>query len=84
MHLDADTVERNRLDPDSSHLLALQFLEYLVQDASLGPTTHACLDRVPVAEPFGNFAPLAAVFGPVQQGIDYMQIGHTAVVSLFG
>ena len=62
----------------------LQLLEHLVQHARLGPAAHARVDRVPVAEPIGKPAPLAALFGHVQHGIDGLQIGHADVASLLG
>lgn len=82
MYLDARAVERHRLDPDSHDLLALEFFEHLVEHAGLRPSTHAGVDRVPVAESLGQTAPLASVLCHVQHGIDYLQIGHAYVASL--
>jgi hypothetical protein len=54
----------------------------LVEHPSLGPTMHAGVDRVPVAEPLGHAAPLAAVLGHVQHGIDRLQVNHADIAAL--
>ena len=84
MYLDAGGVQRHSLDLDANHLLALQFLEHLVQYACLGPATHARVDRVPVAESFGQATPLAAMLGYVQHCVDYLQIGEDYIAALPG
>lgn len=43
MHLDGGPVERERLDHDPHHLLRLQLLEHLIENAVLGPSaSSAC------------------------------------------
>ena len=84
MHLDARGVQRHRLDLHAHQLLALQLLEHLVQHASLGPATHARIDRVPITEPLGQPAPLAAVLGNIQHGVDHLQVAQADVAALHG
>lgn len=82
MHLDAGAVERNRLDLDSHDLLALQLCEHFVQHTGLLPSTHAGVNRVPIAKTLGQAAPLASVLCHIQHGIDDLQIGQAHVASL--
>lgn len=84
MHLDTRGVQRHHLDLHAHQLLALQFLEHLVQHTCLGPAAHARVDRVPVAEPIGQPTPLAAVFGHIQHGVDHLQIAQADVAPLHG
>src|ERR1700733_4241600 len=82
MHLDAGAVQRDGLDPDANDLSTLQLLEHPVEYASLGPAVHARVDGVPIAEPLWQSAPLAAVLGDVQDGIQHTQIRQADVASL--
>jgi hypothetical protein len=43
----------------------LQLREDSIQDATFGPAIHASVVRVPVAEAFGQAAPLATLLGHV-------------------
>jgi len=84
MDLDTGGVQRDRFDLDAHDLCALQLLEHAIQDAGFGPTVHACVNRVPVAEPFGQSAPLAAVLGHIEDRIDHLQITQADVATLPG
>ena len=84
VHLDDRAVQRHRLDLDAHHLLALQFLEHLVEHACLRPPTHARIDRVPIAKSLGQTPPLATVLGDIQHGVDYLQVGHADIATLLG
>ena len=70
MDLDACGVQRDGFDPDTHDLRTLQLLEHAIQDASFGPAIHARVNRVPVAEAFGQSAPLATMFGHIEDRID--------------
>lgn len=84
MDLDACGVQRDRLDPDAHHLRSLQFLEHAIKDACLGPAVHAGVDRVPIAEPLGKSAPLAAMLSHIEDRIDHLQIAQADVAALLG
>jgi len=60
----------------------LKLLKHAIEHARLGPAVHAGIDRVPVAEPLGQSAPLAAVLGDVQDGVDYLQVAEADVAAL--
>nr|AAC18421.1 P38K [Pseudomonas putida] len=55
-----------------------------IQDASFGPAIHARVNRVPVAEAFGQSAPLATMFGHIEDRIDHLQIAQADVATLPG
>lgn len=82
MHLDTGAVQRHRLDLDLHDLCLLQQLESAIEHARLSPATHARVDRVPVAEPLGQTAPLAAMLGHVQDRIEHLQIGQADIAAL--
>ncbi len=82
MHLHDGAVQRHGLDLDAHDLGPLQLLEHPVEHAALGPTVHARIDGVPVAETLGKAAPLAAVLGNVQDGVQHAQIGQADVATL--
>ena len=82
MNLDAGRVQRDGLNADAHDLSSLQLLKHAIEHARLGPAVHARVDRVPVAEPFGQTAPLAAVLGDVQDGVDHLQVTQADVAAL--
>ena len=82
MHLDDGAVERHRFDLDAHDLGMLQLLEHPIHHPHLGPAVHAGVDRVPVAKSLGQAAPLAAVLGHVQYGVQDLQIGKPDVAPL--
>ena len=82
MNLDAGGVQRHRFDLDAHDLLALQCLKHLVEHTGLGPAAHACVDGVPIAKALWQSAPLAAVLGHIQHGVDDLQIAQTDVAAL--
>ena len=84
MHFDHGAVQANRLNLDAHDLSMLQLLEHPIEHPVLGPAIHARVDGVPIAESFGQPAPLATVLGHVQDGIDYTQIRMAHVAALLG
>ena len=82
MHLDNGAVHRDHLKLDLDYPSPLELLEYPVQDAALGPTIHPGVDGMPIAKPAGQPPPLAALFGNVKDGIEYLNIGYADVAPL--
>ena len=75
MDLDCRAVQGHRFDLDADDLSMLQLCEYPIQYTALRPTIHARVDSVPVAEPFRQAAPFAALLGDVQNGVQHPLIG---------
>ena len=75
-------VQGHRLDLDAYELSMLQSLEQSIQHAALGPAVHARVDRVPIAKALWQAAPLAAVLGHIQDGVENLQIRKTYIASL--
>ena len=84
MNLHHGAVQRHRLDLDAHDLRLLQLLEHPVERTAFAPAVHARIDRVPIAEPPGQAAPLAALLGYVQDGIQNTEVGQTHVAPLRG
>jgi len=82
MHVDCRTVQRHGFDLEADDLLMLQLREDPIQHAAFGPAIHAGVDRVPVAETFGQAAPFAALLGHVQDRVQHAQIGEAHVATL--
>ena len=82
MHLDAGAVQAESLDLDADQLVPLELLEHPVQHAVPGPAAHPHVDRVPVAEPLRQAAPLAALLGHVEDRVDDLQVRHLDVPPL--
>ena len=82
MDLDDGAVQRHRFDLDANDLSTLQLLEHSIHHPQLGPAIHAGIDRVPVAETLGQAAPLAAVLGYIQYGVQDPQVGKTDIAPL--
>ena len=82
MDFDDGAVERDRLDLDAHDLCLLQAFEHTIQHTQLRPAVHAGIDGVPVAEAFGQAAPLAAMLAHIQDGVEHLQVGKTDVASL--
>ena len=83
MHFDHGAVQTHRFDPDPHDLSMLQLFKNPIQYAILGPAIHPGIDRVPIAEPLGQTAPLAAMLGHVQDRIEHEQIRMADVATLF-
>jgi len=83
MHFDHRAVQTHRFDPDPHDLSMLQLFKNPIQYATLGPAIHPGIDRVPIAEPLGQTAPLAAMLGHVQDRIEHEQIRMADVATLF-
>ena len=82
MHLDRGRVERERLDLDPHDLLRLQLLEYLIENAVLGPAIHPSVDRVPAAETFRQTAPFAALLSDIQHRVQHLQVAQAHIPTL--
>ena len=82
MNLHCRAVQGYGLDLDADDLSMLQSLEQSIQHAALGPTVHARVDRMPVAKALWQTAPLAAVLGYIQNGIENLKIRKAYVASL--
>ena len=82
MHLDRGRVERERLDLDPHDLLRLQLLEYLIENAVLGPAIHPRVDRVPAAETLRQTAPFAALLRDIQHRVQHLQVAQTHIPTL--
>ena len=84
MDLDAGGVQRHSFDLDAYDLGLLQLLEYSVEHAGLGPAVHPRIDGVPVAKSLGQAAPLAAVFGHEEDGVQDLQVAQADIATLRG
>jgi len=82
MNLDARGVQRDGFDLDAHDLRALQLLEHAIEHAGLGPAVHARVDRVPIAKPLGQPAPLAAMLGHIEDRVDHLQVAQADVAAL--
>jgi len=69
-------VQRYGLDLDAHDLVLLQTGKDPIEHAALSPAVHARIDRVPVAEAFGQATPFAALFGHVQDRIKHVTIAQ--------
>ena len=74
MHFDDGAVQAYRFDLDAHDLSMLQLLKHTIEHPVLGPAIHARVEGVPIAKALGQAAPLAAVLGHVEHGIDHAQI----------
>src|ERR1039458_9602437 len=84
MDFDGGRIQTHGLDANAHHLLALQLLEDPIQHAVLGPAVDAGVDGVPRSEAFGQAAPLAAVLGHIEQGVQQLQVVDLYVAALAG
>jgi hypothetical protein len=82
MNLHNGAVQGNSLDLDTNDLCALQLLKHPIQHTALAPAIHASVDSVPITEAFGQTAPLAAMLGHIQNGVQYAQITETDIAPL--
>ena len=82
MHLDGGRVQCYGLDLDAYDLLPLQPFKDALQHAVLGPAVHARVEGVPVAKTLGQSAPLAPLLGHLQQRVEHLQVGKSAMASL--
>ena len=74
MPLDAGAVQAHGLPPDLDHPRPLPMREPAVQNPVLRPPVQARVDGVAVAEGLRPAAPLAAVLGHVENGVEYRQV----------
>ena len=72
MHISDGVVQGNRFDLDTDDLFLLQFRKDPIQHAGLGPAIHPGVNGMPVAEPFRQAPPIAALFSDKQNRVDYL------------
>ena len=82
MDFDGGRIQAHGLN--AHNLLALQLFEDLIQHAALGPAVHAGVDGMPISEAFGQSAPLAAVLGNIEQGVQQLQVVELHIAALTG
>ena len=82
MDLDDGTVQGHGFDLHADDLRVLQLCKDAIQQPALGPTIHASIDGVLVAEPLGQTAPFATLLGDVQDGVEHVQIVERHVAAL--
>lgn len=64
------------LDLEAHDLFPVQTLEELPQNIVLGPAIHADIDGVPRTGFLRQSAPLAALFGNIEQRVEKLQVGQ--------
>ena len=74
MHFHSGAIQRHGFDSHLDDVLPLESLEDEIQYSVLGPTVHPRIDRMPGSIPLGKPAPLAAMFGNVEDGIDNIEV----------
>jgi hypothetical protein len=82
MNLHDGAVQRHRLDLDTHDLGLLKLGKHAIQHAALGPSVHARVDGMPVAEALGQAAPFASVLCNVKDRIQHAQIRETYIAAL--
>jgi len=70
------------LDLDPHDLLRLQLLEYLIENAVLGPAIHLRIDRMPAPEKLRQTAPFAALLSHIQNRVQHLQVAQAHVATL--
>ena len=84
MHFHAGGIQTDRFNANAYQLLALQLLKHRIQHATLGPAIHTGVDGMPWTKAFGQSAPLAAVLGDIEQGVEKLQVRHPYISALTG
>jgi len=82
MHLDRGAVQRHRFNSNPYDLSMLQALEHPIKHARLRPAAHASIDGMLAPKALGQRAPLAALLGDVQDGVEHLKIGQTDIAAL--
>ena len=82
MDLDDGAVYRHCLDLDAHHLLPLELLEDLVQHPVLRPAIHPSVNRVPIAEPSRQPAPLATVLRHIHDSVEHLPVRKADIATL--
>lgn len=82
LNLDYGAVQRHCLDAYTHELRALQLLEHPVQHTALAPAVHAGVERMPITKALRQAAPLAAMLGHVQNGIEYGEVVQADIAPL--
>ncbi len=82
MHLHRSRVQTEGFDANADNLLQLQLLKHPIQNTALCPTIHAYVDRMPVAEPLGQAASLAAMLSHIEDCVEHLQIAQPYIPAL--
>ena len=82
MNLNAGAIERRCLDANSNNLVTLQLTDQAVQHSRLGPSIQSRIDRVPIAKPFAQRSPLAALLRNLEDRMENLKVGHRNIASL--
>jgi len=82
MNLHNGAVQGNSLDLDANDLCLLQLIRHPIQHTAFASAVHVRVDSVPITEAFGQSAPLAAMLGHIQNGVQYAQITKTDIAPL--
>lgn len=82
MNLGHGAVQRHCLDANTHELRALQLFEHPVEHTALAPTVHAGVERMPITKAWRQAAPLAAMLGHVQDGIEYGEVVQADIAPL--
>ena len=84
MDFDGGRIQAYGLDTDAYDVLALPLFEDVIPHAALGPAIHAGVDGMPISEAFGQAAPLTAVLGDLEQGVQPVPVVEFYVAALAG
>ena len=82
MHLDDRAVQGHRLQLEGDDLLALESGKDAVEHAGFAPAVHARVDRVPVAKALWQSAPLASLFGDIEDRVDDLKVVQADIAAL--
>ena len=82
MDFDDGAVHPHGFKLDTHDLLALQVFEHTVQHAVFGPAVHARVNGMPVAESLRQSSPITAMFGDIQNGVEYLPVRNAYIAAL--
>ena len=82
MNFNGGTVERDGFDLDRDQAFTLKPLKDSIKHSVLAPPAHARVNGVPVAKLLRQAAPLATVFGNIQDGIKDLKVIQGNIASL--
>lgn len=75
-------VQNDRSDFRAEGPLSLQFGNHLIKYTFFGPSIHAGIDGMPVAEMLWQTSPLTPVLHHLQRGVEKIQIAHRYIAAL--
>lgn len=68
---DRCAVKAEAIDGNPDHVVLLKRIEQPIQNARVGPSAHARVNGVPLAKPFRQSTPFAAILGDKENGVDH-------------